>query len=318
MLSLAVKGYLTIHEGRTAALQAATGGNLFDKTLDQLSPMQTTLLGPLLELAEHALEKAYDDTFVLEQTSPIRDLPELGPGEQALFGKLFEAGRYLVLTRKNHETVRAAISAHERALQKYYKRANFLTNGLLVLPALLIMGVTVLVVIAAAEFTPLVIGALLLALPLLILFGRLIKAPTPSGRKTMDQIEGFRMYLQVAEGDELKRIEGIAGRSPVRTEALFEQYLPYAVALDVEQPWAEQFESLFQRLAAEEGRSYQPRWYVGQQSGFNTKVSGFTTAMTGALSAAISASSQAPGSSSGSGGGGSSGGGGGGGGGGGW
>jgi uncharacterized membrane protein len=240
----------------------------------------------------------------------------MGPGESALFSKLFAAGRYLVLTQTNHETVRAAISAHSSALQKYYKRKNFLTNGGLILPAVLIIGATLLAVILFAEISPLVIVALLFALPLLILFARLLKAPTRPGRKTMDQIEGFRLYLQVAEADDLKRIEGIAGPSPTRTEALFERFLPYAVALDVEQPWAEQFESLFQRLAAEQGRSYQPRWYVGQQPA--TSFNGFTTAMSGALSTAISSSSQAPGSSSGSGGGGSSGGGGGGGGGGGW
>jgi len=87
-------------------------------------------------------------------------------------------------------------------------------------------------------------------------------------------------------------------------------------SLDVEQPWAEQFESLFRRIAAERGSEYRPGWYVGRRS-FDSAGT-FTRSMTRALGSAISASATPPGSSSGSGGGGSSGGGGGGGGGGGW
>ncbi len=92
--------------------------------------------------------------------------------------------------------------------------------------------------------------------------------------------------------------------------------LPSAVALDVEQTWADQFERLFTKLSAEQGSSYQPHWYNGSRT--VTSFSGFTTGLTSSLGTAISSSSTAPGSSSGGGGGGSSGGGGGGGGGGGW
>jgi hypothetical protein len=316
VLNLAVKGYLTIHEGRTEALQAATGGSVLDKAADKLSPMQKKLFGPLLELAEQALEAAADDTFVLQKNADSTDLPELGPGEEALLKNLFVSGQYLVLTNSNHEVVSAAIKAHAAALKKYYQRIYFLTNAGLLLPALLIGLVTVLVTVALAELTPLAIFVLLLALPLIFWFGYLMKAPTVLGRRTMDQIDGFKMYLTVAEADDLQRIEGIAGASPVKTPELFERYLPFAVALDVEQPWADQFERLFMRISAEQATGYRPGWYVGQRP--IRSFSSFTTTMTSSLTTAISSSSAAPGSSSGSGGGGSSGGGGGGGGGGGW
>lgn len=320
VLNLAVKAYITIHEGRTEALEAATGGSLIENSIKQsvekLSPVQKKLLMPLLELAESALESAYDKTFVLEKNDVTLDSAKLGPGEKALFQKLFSDQKYLVLTNTNHKIVSAAITAHEKALEKFYQRTNFLTNGVLLLPGFLIAGIALLIMISSAGVTPLAAIVLSLSLPLLLYFGKLMKAPTVQGRKLMDQIEGFKMYLAVAEAEDLERIEGIAGASPERTPDLFERFLPYAIALDVEQPWAEQFERVLSKISAERGQGYRPAWYHGSRSISN--FSRFTTSMTSSLSSAISASSAAPGSSSGSGGGGSSGGGGGGGGGGGW
>jgi uncharacterized membrane protein YgcG len=316
VLNLAAKGYLVIHQGRGAALDSATDETVFDQVRAKLTADQQRGLGRLLEMAEDAFDDFGDDTFVLEQNSPIRGLEPLGPGEQALFSKLFENGRHLLLTNAQHRIVRAAMREHEAALKKFYQRANFLTNTGLLAPAILIMAVTAILVFASGVDTPLAIGALFLSVPLIIRFMQLIKAPTPAGRRLIDRIDGFRLYLSIAEAEELERIEGIAGPSPDKTTALFEQFLPYAVALDVDQPWAEQFEALFRRISAEQGSEYRPGWYVGRRSFGSAR--GFTKSMTGALGTAISASATPPGSSSGGGGGGSSGGGGGGGGGGGW
>jgi uncharacterized membrane protein YgcG len=144
-----------------------------------------------------------------------------------------------------------------------------------------------------------------------VLFYHLLKAPTLTGRKVMDQIEGFKMYLSVAEKDRLNLLN-----PPEKTPELFERYLPYALALDVENEWSEQFAEVLAR-AQVDGRPYSPSWYSGR-SWDATGVSGFSDSLGGSFASAISSSSSAPGSSSGSGGGGSSGGGGGGGGGSGW
>ena len=128
----------------------------------------------------------------------------------------------------------------------------------------------------------------------------------------MDKIEGFKMYLSVAEKDRLNMMMS----SPGKTPELFEKYLPYALALDVEQAWAEQFTGVLERASAETGRSYHPGWYAGT-SWATLGAVGLASSMSGSFAGAVSSSSTAPGSSSG-GGGGSSGGGGGGGGGGGW
>jgi len=143
-----------------------------------------------------------------------------------------------------------------------------------------------------------------------ITFYQLMKAPTLAGRKLLDRVAGFREYLQVAEQDELN-----LKNPPRMTPQLFETYLPFALALDVEQQWGERFTREFENL--QDSDHYQPGWYHGRRWDSHG-VTGMSRALGGSLASAISSSSTAPGSSSGSGGGGSSGGGGGGGGGGGW
>ena len=156
----------------------------------------------------------------------------------------------------------------------------------------------------------LVIVLMILIIALInIIFYHLLKAPTLLGRKVIDKMDGFKMYLSAAEKDRLNMMS-----PPDKTPELFEKYLPYALALDVEQNWAEQFSSVLSKAAAD-GNTYSPAWYTGSGwSSFNA--GGFASSFGSSFSSAISSSSTAPGSSSGSGG--SSGGGGGGGGGGGW
>lgn len=154
---------------------------------------------------------------------------------------------------------------------------------------------------------PVMIGAVI---GINILFHYLLKAPTRAGRQLLDQIEGFRQYLEVAEKDEMN-----FRNPPEKTPQLFERFLPYALALDVEQQWSERFAAAFARLPGE--TPYQPAWYHGSHWVAGTPGS-FAGNLGSTLGSAVAASSTAPGSSSGSGGGGSSGGGGGGGGGGGW
>ncbi len=142
-------------------------------------------------------------------------------------------------------------------------------------------------------------------------FYHLLKAPTLKGRRLMDKIHGFRMYLSVAEEDRLNLLN-----PPERTPELFEKYLPYALALGVEQEWGEKFSEVLSG-AAEGEASPGPGWYHGT-AWSSGEPSGFAGALSGSFSGAIASSASPPGSSSGSAGGGSSGGGGGGGGGGGW
>jgi hypothetical protein len=145
-----------------------------------------------------------------------------------------------------------------------------------------------------------------------VLFYHLLKAPTRTGRRLLDEIEGLRMYLTVAERDRLNALH-----PPEETPATFERFLPYAFALDVDHAWAERFAGV---LGTTDGHAgYAPAWYAGRPLG-GAGGAPLSTSLAG-LGPAVAAAASPPGSRSGrsgGGGGGSSGGGGGGGGGGGW
>jgi uncharacterized membrane protein YgcG len=93
-----------------------------------------------------------------------------------------------------------------------------------------------------------------------MLFKRLLPAPTALGHRTRRELHGFRMYLATAEQDRLDALH-----RPERTPALFEKYLPYAIALDVENEWGEQFRGVLAAAAigatAAAAGAYQPAWY---------------------------------------------------------
>ena len=147
-----------------------------------------------------------------------------------------------------------------------------------------------------------------------VIFTVLMRAPTVQGRKVMDQIDGFRLYLETAEKNRLNIVD-----EPPMTVERFERILPYAIALGVEKPWSEHFEAELARHAVPDAETgYSPAWYSGGRSFSSNNLSRAITTASSGMAAAMIAAQPVQASSSGSGGGGSSGGGGGGGGGGGW
>jgi uncharacterized membrane protein YgcG len=261
-------------------------------------------------------------TFTLTKVNSPAIRP-LSTDEQNLLNALFVDGDTLELVNENHSRVNEAQSDHEEAIKAGFASGFFKINGgwhmlgivlslILAAPALLLPGKTDNwpewhFTTPGGWFTLAMIVAMLVANGV---FGKLLKAPTVVGQAAMDHIRGFRMYLEVAEGEELKRMKA---PPPPLTPQLFESYLPAALALGVEQRWAERFASVLNVQAPD----YAPAWYVGNSWNI-ASMGSFSHDFGSSLGSAISSASQAPGSSSGGGGGGSSGGGGGGGGGGGW
>ncbi len=147
------------------------------------------------------------------------------------------------------------------------------------------------------------------------LFIYLLKSPTPFGRELMDQIEGFKLYLSTAEQHRLDIMH-----PPEMSSELFEKYLPYAIALGVENQWSDRFANHLRASGTDPSQhSYRPDWYSGGQFNLSGSAGGIGE-MSRGMAATVSAAAVPPSSSSGgfSSGGGFSGGGGGGGGGGGW
>lgn len=252
------------------------------------------------------------DEHVLERLDDSAARPPLAAGERELLQAIFSTGPVIELENSNHEILGKARSRHRSSLKRDYANRYFRTNGAMNLPGLLIAIAAGLVAVNVANGpTPVVLGIIVAMLAVIVVFAILMKQPTGIGRKVLDELEGFREYLEIAEKDEMN-----LRNPPEKTPALFERYLPFALALGVEQEWAERFARIFGNLRGPDGTPYHPAWYRGSWSGFDTASA--TAALASDLGGAISSSVSAPGSSSGGGGSGFSGGGGGGGGGGGW
>jgi uncharacterized membrane protein len=247
--------------------------------------------------------------YSLERVST--DASILTPEEQALAAELFSKGSVIELDNKHHSTFTRAQTMEHNAMQKKMKPKYFSLNTKHLGKGFLVsIGLAVVAFLISPSPTIPIIFCVLLTL-LVILFSWLIKAPTPEGRALMDEIEGFKMYVNVAEKQQLDLLH-----EPNMTIERFEKLLPYAIALGVENQWGKKFENALAK-SLQEAQSYRPAWYAGAGA-MAFSPSRFSSDVGRSFSSAISSASTPPGSKSGSGGGGSSGGGGGGGGGGGW
>jgi len=91
-----------------------------------------------------------------------------------------------------------------------------------------------------------VIAGVLTALPILG-FGVFMPARTVKGTRILEGILGFQEFLDRVESDRFKRM--------ITSPEMFEEFLPYAMALGVERKWAKAFEDMYREP---------PEWYVGR------------------------------------------------------
>jgi len=249
-----------------------------------------------------------DKDFVVARTGQAA---AFGTGEKAMAEKLFAGSRVRHIERKYDPGVEAAQKALHEALESAYEGELFRRNR----TPLVFAGAASVAILLAAVYLdaslPVVIGTAVLLAVALIAAAYLLPAYSVRGRRLKDEIEGLRLYLGVAEGDNLARLQ-----TPQPTPEEFARQLPYALALDVEKTWADRFAALLGAAAVAQAVS---GYYRGTDfdPGSASGIGAFSDGLD-AMGSTVSAASSPPGSSSGSGGGGSSGGGGGGGGGSGW
>lgn len=246
--------------------------------------------------------------YALERKS--HDMSLLSEEEKMLSLVFFEHHDVFVLYDKNHKRMNLILRKMNKILKrnkspKYFK-LNTKEVGIGVSFSLFLFIVFLFV---AQAGLPIVVFGLLNVL-FYFIFNYLMKAPTLEGRALMDEIEGFKMYLTVAEQRLLNH-----AHPPEMSEQRFEELLPYAMALKVETEWAKKFERYLAKQGVPQDK-YNPSW-MGHHHRFRRPLL-LTAAVGSSFSSAISSASTPPSSGSGSFGGGFSGGGGGGGGGGGW
>lgn len=231
----------------------------------------------------------------------------------ALTAALFGKGDTVELDKKNATLLQRVRTAHAKALDSRLRGSHFQRNGGSVAVA---AGIALLTGVLAFQLSGggsvgVVVLCGLMAVTVFV-FAWLVQAPTQEGRRLMDEAEGLKLYLSVAERDELAAMQNPdeGPERPVLDAGRYERLLPYAVALDVEEAWTKKFTAAVGAAAAAAATSH-IAWYRGGRA---DDLGGIAKAVGAGLTSSIASASTPPGSSSGGGGGGSSGGGGGGGG----
>ena len=207
-----------------------------------------------------------EETKMLFFTSKIYHLVKLKEGdevlpkeEKKLMETLFSGGRSLVeIDGEYHSYVESAYNSHKANLKVQHRNfirkghnTRFLTIPILMTLAVMIIAIVLLInspfveginIIPMAAFFPVAILGI-------IIFAYLIKKPTEEKLELQSRIDGYKMYLEMAEKERLRLLN-----PPERTPEVFEQALPYAFALGVEHKWAENFKDILEQM------QYQPQW----------------------------------------------------------
>ncbi len=283
---------------------------------DQITPAMISLAvkGHLLieEETQKILGLFKQHTYTLRKLKGGSGLPR---EEQELLNSMFGSGiDRFEITGSYDPSVKSMASAFRSTLNGqwhgFLNKGNNLHFWLIPILTVIVCAIAMAVLHTKffGDFDVLYLIGFVIANVLLFLFYQyLIRKPTKEKLALRARLNGFKMYLGAAEEKQLQRFN-----PPTMTPEVFEKYLPYAIALGVEEVWGERFQDLISKALVD--KSYHPGWYSGSISNFGS----FSHSINSSFSSSVQSSSTPPSSSGGSGGGGSSGGGGGGGGGGGW
>jgi uncharacterized membrane protein len=224
MVDLAVRGYIKIVETQHKGLLFTT------KDYDlQLLKDRNDWSG--LTDYERAM---LDRIFYAGNTTRVSDLRNrfytaIPLIKEEVMGALKAKGMYTLDpdSSKAYLGLGAVLVLAPYALAQWFKIADFLNS----------MGPTIVCVV--------------IAVAVIVIFGRQLSATSMKGARTRVQILGFQDFMNRVDADRLKRM-------PPDT---FEKFLPYAMALGVEHHWAKAFEGIVQNP---------PNWYQGDWTTFNT------------------------------------------------
>lgn len=221
---------------------------------------------------------------------------ELNDIEESFFLSLFGTKDTLIVgkkynTRVDRSNKRLNTLINRKQKGKYYVRNEHLKWQQYIIPILFTaLGFFALVWYGGSVW--IIIGAIVLYLIKNFIFSYLFEQPTKEGRKKMDEIAGFEMYMKYA--DKL-RIE--ANNPPTMDFDYFENNLAYAIALGVADEWKDQFDV----KTIDEGFSHRMPYLAGISM---VSLSSFSSDFSSTISAAStppSSSSSSSGFSSGSG-----------------
>jgi hypothetical protein len=260
IVDLAVRGYLHIEERKTEGFFGLFASDDYRFTLKR--PRQDWAA---LRSHEHSLLNAmfsgggdWVDLSDLKNKF-YKHLPRLKDG---LYGMLVSRGYYT----KRPDRVRLLYMA-----------------GGAVVGGLLAWGSGALMVFFGMQPAAGIVAGVLSGL-IIVAFGWYMPSRTPGGTRELEKVLGFQEFLSRVEGDRLARMAS--------TPRMFEEFLPYAMALGVEETWAKAFEGIYREP---------PQWYTGSGPIHTFRPTAFTSNLGRMSTQAAAVMASAPRSSGGSG-----------------
>jgi predicted membrane protein DUF2207 len=272
LVDLAVRGFITIEETQTSHALGLVHSKEYTFHLKKKASEWTGLQQHELILLSALFTDGSVDTVTLHdlQNHFYKSIPGI---RDALFDELLGRGYYL----------------H----RPDYVRAGWIGGAIVSGFLLFAIGMASSFAMRQAP-TSLIVSACLTGI-IICVFGWFMPGHTARGMTALENTLGFEDFLQHVESDRIARIE--------KTPALFEKYLPFAMALGVEKKWVGAFGDICKQP---------PSWYQGGVYGNNFVPLYFIASlnsMTAQTSSVMSSAPRSAGGGSGFGGGGFSGGG---------
>ncbi|HXE79163.1 MAG TPA: DUF2207 domain-containing protein [Vicinamibacterales bacterium] len=270
IVDLAVRGYLHVEERKTEGFLGLFSSENYRFTLNKPREEWTSLKAHERSLLSALFADGYDEVDLSDLKNKFyKHLPGL---KNSLYSMLVSRGYY--------------IAQPDRVRTKYFVAAGVI--GVLIAWAgnslMVFLGMQPLSAFLAGILSGLIIAG----------FGYYMPARTVSGTRELEKVLGFQEFLSRVEGDRLARL--------ATNPQMFEAFLPYAMALGVEENWAKAFDGIHREP---------PSWYTGGDPIHGFHPTSFTNSIGRMSTQAAAVMASAPRSSGGSGfsGGGSSGGG---------
>ncbi|HXH05218.1 MAG TPA: DUF2207 domain-containing protein [Vicinamibacterales bacterium] len=241
IVDLAVRGYLHIAEIERGGFLGIFGGTDYAFTLRKAGAEWASLREHERELLCGLFDPPYEAGARVELSDLknvfYKRLPRL---RDALYAMLVERGFYA------HRPDR---------VRRAWLAAGIAAGGLVA------VGGTVVTAARGMQPASAIIAGVATG-AIVCLFGWFMPARTVRGTRELEKVLGFREFLARVEADRLDRL--------VRTPELFERFLPYAMALGVEDRWAKAFDEIAGRppdwYSGPPGRPFRPSAFAGDMS----------------------------------------------------
>ncbi len=210
IIYLATKGYLTVSQVKTKVLFV----DQIDYKLKKVKEADNNLNDFDKEILNFLFKGKNEVMLWKLDKAGVKDL--LWQVKEKVFNKLLEEGYF-----------------HESRFSKIIKVLIFINS------------IVVLLSFSMQYF--LISSSLFFSLVIIIIFLVKFSKLTQKGAEARESIQGFKLYLSVAEKDRIN-----FHNAPDKNPETFEKLLPYAIVLGVEKEWAKQFEGMY----------VDPSWYT--------------------------------------------------------